>query len=49
MEPVKSRSELFGADDAAVAAAGLTPGLANALAECLVRYEEAITELAAAG
>ena len=47
MEPTQTREQLFGIDDAGVIAADLSAGVADAIAECVVRYEEAIQELAA--
>lgn len=47
LPPTPTREELLGLDDAGLAAAGVGDGVAAALAECLVRYQEAIAELAA--
>ena len=47
MEATQSRAEMFGLADATVEPAGLSSGVADAIAECVVRYQEAIQELAA--
>ena len=47
MEATQTRAEMFGIADAMVEAAGLSSGVADAIAECVVRYQEAILELAA--